>query len=71
MIGRDRVQRVAAANGLPSAAICVSWWPSSFRSKKSLAEAEAVARRAQTPGTLGMILRVRGRIDGPSVAAEA
>ena len=36
-----------------------------------LAEEEATARRAQTPGTLGMILRVRGRIDGPSVAAEA
>ena len=36
-----------------------------------LAEEEATARRAQTPGTLGMILRVRGRIDGPSVTAEA
>lgn len=29
-----------------------------------LAEEEAVARGAGTPGTLGMILRVRGRIDG-------
>lgn len=29
-----------------------------------LDEEEAIARRAGTPGTLGMILRVRGRIDG-------
>lgn len=36
-----------------------------------LDEAERDARRAGTPGTLGMLLRVHGRIDGPEVAREA
>jgi ATP/maltotriose-dependent transcriptional regulator MalT len=36
-----------------------------------LAEEEAIARGPGTPGTLGMILRVRGRIDGDHAEAIA